>query len=73
MLDRMGDHHQPGNAVTGDHDQDDAAVAGQAADLLDRLRAQLQPPGQRDMADKKAAHRLQRAAQLARQRAQQGQ
>jgi hypothetical protein len=70
MLTGMGDQHDRGNDVTGDHDQEDAAVAGEAADLLDRLRAQLDPPGQHDMADKKAAHRLERAAQLARQRTQ---
>ena len=69
MLGRMGDHHPDRDPVTGDHEHDKEDAAG-AADLLDRLRAAVDPPGQHDMADKKAAHRLERAAQLARQRAQ---
>jgi hypothetical protein len=53
-----------------DHEQDqDPAVAGQAADLLDRLRARLNPPDRHDMAGKRADWRLRRAAELARERA----
>jgi hypothetical protein len=70
MLGGMGDDHQPSDAVTGDHEHEDPTVAGEAADLLDALRAALDPPGQLDIKDKQAAHRLERAAQLARQRAQ---
>ena len=52
------------------HDQDQGDVAGEAADLLDRLRAELDPPSRRDMEEKKAAWRLRKAAELARERAQ---
>lgn len=52
-----------------EHDQDPADVAGEAADLLDRLRAELDPPAQHDMEAKKADWRLRKAAELARERA----
>ena len=58
----MNDHEH-------DQDQDQAAAAAGAADLLDRLRARLDPPDRHDMAGKRADWRLRRAAELARERA----
>jgi len=57
--------------MSDEQDQDPAGVdvAADAADVLDRLRADLDPPEQRDIADKRADWRLRRAAELARERA----
>ena len=50
-------------------DQADVAALQAAATILDRLIGALDPPDRRDMQDKKAHHRLEQAAQLARERA----
>jgi hypothetical protein len=60
--DRMSDEH--------DQDQDQADVAGEAADLLDRLRAELDPSDRHDIRGKQADWRLRKAAEVARERAQ---
>jgi hypothetical protein len=64
----MGDQRERGDDRMND-DQDQAATAADAADLLGRLRAQLDPPEQHDIRDKQADWRLRRAAELARERA----
>jgi hypothetical protein len=70
MLTGMGDQHDRDNAVTGDHEHDqDPAVAAEAADLLDHLRGELDPPVHHDIAGQHADWRLRRAAELARERA----
>ena len=57
--------------MSDDHnqDQDQADVAREAADLLDRMRAHLDAPDQHDIRGKQAEWRLRRAAELARERA----
>lgn len=52
-----------------EQEEDQTQVAADAADLLDRLRADLDPPEQHDIADKRADWRLRTAAELARERA----
>lgn len=73
MLTGMGDHHDRGSGVTDhehEHESDqDQDVAGEAADLLDRLRGELDPPEHHDIAGQHADWRLRRAAELARERA----
>ena len=52
-----------------DQDQDQADVVRDAADLLDRLRADLDSPQQHDIRGRQADWRLRKAAELARESA----
>jgi hypothetical protein len=52
-----------------DHEEAEPDIDRRAADLLDRMRQQLDRPNRRDIAEKWADWRLRRAAELLRQQA----
>ena len=66
---RHGSGHMTNHEHEPEPERDDSAALRAAADLLDRLLADLDPPGQLDIRDKEAGWKLRRAAELARERA----